>query len=304
MQKIIPFLWFDDQAEAAADFYVSLFENARISGVSRYEEASAEVSGRPAGSVMTVEFQLAGQDFIALNGGPEFSFSPAVSFFVNCETPEEIDTLWEKLGEGGTVLMPLDKYPFSEKYGWLADRYGVSWQLILADRSQKFTPCLLFVGEQYGRAEAAMNLYTGLFPGSGIRHIERYGPDEEPDAGAVKYAAFSLGGQAFVAMESGLPEHTFTFTPAISFMVNCETQDEVDDYWAKLSEGGDKRMQQCGWLQDRYGVSWQIVPTVLDELLRDPDPEKAHNVMEAMLQMKKLDIETLRQAHDQSPIQP
>jgi predicted 3-demethylubiquinone-9 3-methyltransferase (glyoxalase superfamily) len=299
MQTITPFLWFTDQAEEAVNFYVSLFRNSKAGNLTRYEEASAKVSGRPEESVMTIEFQLEGQDFIALNGGPEFTFSPAVSFFVSCETPEEIDKLWQKLSTGGTVLMELDKYPFSEKYGWLQDRYGVSWQFILADRAQKITPCLLFVGKQYGKAEEAMHLYTSLFKNSGIRYLERYGAGEGSSEGTVKHATFSLNGQEFIAMDSGL-EHHFTFTPAISLMVSCKTQEEVDGLWNKLSEGGEKEAQQCGWLKDQYGVSWQIVPTVLNALLSNPDPEKSKRVMKAMLQMKKLDIEALKQAAEQS----
>ena len=161
MQKITPFLWFDHQAEEAANFYVSVFKNSRIINVARYGEAGAEVSGRTQGSVMTVTFELEGQEFVALNGGP-----------------------------------------------------------------------------------------------------------------------------------------VFTFSPAISFVVNCATQEEVDALWVKLAAGGDEKAQQCGWLQDKYGLSWQIVPTVLEEMLQDKDPAKAERVMKAMLRMKKIDIAALKQAYD------
>jgi predicted 3-demethylubiquinone-9 3-methyltransferase (glyoxalase superfamily) len=194
--------------------------------------------------------------------------------------------------------MPLDKYPFSEKYGWVQDKFGVSWQLILSNHAQKIAPCLLFVGKQAGKAEEAMNLYTSVFPNSRIVSLERYKADEGPDAGKVKHAIFSLNGQDFSAMDSGMPEHAFTFTLAISFMVNCETQAEVDNFWEKLSKGGQEI--ECGWLTDQYGVAWQIVPTVLNELLSDPDPEKAQRAMKAMLQMKKIDIEGLKRAAEQS----
>ena len=160
MQPITPFLWFDDQAEEAARFYVSIFKNSKIGSVTRYEGEAAQVSGRPAGSVMTVAFQLDGQEFIALNGGPQYTFSPAISFMVNCKTQEEVDELWEKLSAGGEQV-------------------------------------------------------------------------------------------------------------------------------------------QCGWLTDKYGVSWQITPTVLMEMLQDKDPERAQRVMHAMLQMKKLDIAALQRAYDQ-----
>jgi len=160
MQKITPFLWFDNKAEEAVNFYVSIFKNSKIGSIARYGEAGAEVSGRPKGTVMTVAFQLDGQEFVALNGGPIFTFSPAISFVVNCETQEEVDKLWEKLSEGG---------------------------------------------------------------------------------------------------EKG----------------------------------------QCGWLKDKYGVSWQIVPTVLGEMLHDRDAEKSERVMKAMLQMNKIDIEGLKKAYEQ-----
>jgi predicted 3-demethylubiquinone-9 3-methyltransferase (glyoxalase superfamily) len=160
MQKITPFLCFDNQAEEAVNFYTSIFKNSKIKSVTRYGEAGGEVSGRPKGTVMTIAFQLDGQEFAALNGGPHFKF-----------------------------------------------------------------------------------------------------------------------------------------TEAISFVVNCETQDEVDELWEKLSEDGEKG--QCGWLKDKYGVSWQIVPTVLDEMLQDRDPKKSEKVMEALLQMGKIDIKTLKQAYEQ-----
>ena len=159
MQKITPFLWFDDKAEEAVNFYVSIFKNSKIGSIARYGEAGAEVSGRQKGTVMTVTFQLDGQEFVALNGGPIFNFSPAISFVVNCETQEEVDRLWERLSEGG----------------------------------------------------------------------ER---------------------------------------------------------------------EQCGWLKDKYGVSWQVVPTVLGEMLQDKDAERSERVMKAMLQMNKIDIEGLKKAYE------
>jgi len=161
MQKITPFLWFDNQAEEAANFYASIFKNSKIVSVARYGEEGAKVSGRPKGTAMTVAFQLDGQEFVALNGGPHFKFSEA-----------------------------------------------------------------------------------------------------------------------------------------ISFVVNCKTQEEVDHYWEKLSAGGDEKAQQCGWLKDKYGLSWQIVPDVLGEMLQDKNPKKSESVMQALLQMKKLDIKTLKQAYE------
>lgn len=291
MSKIAPFLWFDGKAEEAVNFYTSIFKNSKIGRISHY----GEVGPGPEGTVMSVTFQLEGQDFYALNGGPEFTFTPAVSFFVNCDTSKEIDVLWEKLSEMGTVLMPLNKYPFSEKFGWVMDKFGISWQLNLEGAMQKINPFLMFIGEQNGKAEEAMNFYTSIFNNSSIVSIERYGKDEEEPEGAVKRAKFVLGGQEFMAIESGI-QHHFTFTPAISFFINCKTQEEVDELWEKLLEGGEK--QGPGWIKDKYGLSWQIVPTILDKLLNDPDPEKSQRVMQAMMKMKKLDIGKLKQAYE------
>lgn len=294
MQKIIPHLWFDNQAEEAAHFYASIFQHSKMGNTTHYGEAGAEASGRQKGTVMTVTFELEGQQFIALNGGPHFHFSPAMSFSVNCQTQEEIDQLWEKLSTGGKVLMELAAYPFSEKYGWLEDKYGVSWQLNLAGGRQKITPSFLFVGEQYGKAEEAIRFYVSLFKHSSVIRMERDAASKQGVEGTVKHATFSLNGQEFIAMESN-GEHLFTFTPAISLFVNCETQEEIDELWEKLSAGGEE--VACGWLKDKYGVSWQIVPTVLGEMLHGPDSQRSEKVMRTLLQMKKLDIKTLQQAY-------
>lgn len=292
MQKIVPYLWFNDNAEEAVNFYTSLFKNSRAGSVLRYGEAGPG----PEGAVMTVTFYLHGQEFVALNGGPQFTFTPAISFFVNCETQQEIDELWEKLSDGGSVLMELGTYPFSEKFGWVADKFGVSWQLNLASRAQKIVPFLMYVGKQHGKAEEAIKFYISLFKDSGILNINRYGPGQQEPEGTVMHAAFSLAGQEFMAMDSSL-EHHFTFTEAISFLVNCETQQEIDELWEKFSGGGETG--ECGWLKDKYGVSWQIVPTVLIEMLQDKDPAKAKSVTQALFQMKKLDIKTLQAAYEQ-----
>lgn len=165
MQKITSNLWFDTQAEEAAKYYVSIFKNSKIGRVSRYGKEGYEIHGRPAGSVMTVEFNLEGQTFVALNGGPHFKFNEA-----------------------------------------------------------------------------------------------------------------------------------------ISFIVNCETQNEIDYYWNKLSEGGDPKAQQCGWLKDKFGLSWQVVPTIIDDMVADPDSRKSGAVMKALLQMKKLDIQKLKEAYNQEGV--
>lgn len=304
-QKITPNLWFDTQAEEAAAFYVSVFKHAKLGEISRYDEAAAEVSGQPEGSAMTVPFELEGQPFLALNGGPHFTFNPSISFFVGCRTKAEVDDLWEKLSDGGTPLMPLDAYPFSERYGWLQDQYGLSWQVMFVgdhEITQKITPALMFVGERAGHAEAAMEFYTSLFDEAHIGGILRYEKGEAPDEeGTVKHAEFTLAGHRFMAMDSAR-EHNFSFNEAISFIVDCRDQAEVDYFWNRLTDGGEEG--PCGWLKDGYGVSWQIIPRQLTEMLTDEDRAKAGRVMRAMLQMKKIDINGLKQAYEQEPHAP
>lgn len=291
MQKITPFLWFNNNAEEAATFYTSLFRNSGIGNIHRYGDAGPG----PKGSVMTLTFQLEGLQFMALNGGPVFAFTPATSMFVSLESQEDIDAIWRALSKGGKVLMELGKYPFSERFGWVQDSFGLSWQLYLGKGTRRVTPFLMYIGQQ-GKAEEAIRLYSSVFKNSCITTIARYEKGEPGVEGAVKHAVFSLDGQEFMAMDSN-GEHNFTFTEAFSLYVNCETQLEVDELWEKLSQGGSKG--QCGWLKDRYCVSWQIVPTALGKMLGDSDPERSKRVTKAMLQMKKLDIAGLKRAYEQ-----
>jgi predicted 3-demethylubiquinone-9 3-methyltransferase (glyoxalase superfamily) len=160
---------------------------------------------------------------------------------------------------------------------------------------QKITPCLWFDSN----AEEAVNFYTSIFKNSKIGDISRYGEAgyeiHRKPAGTVLTIEFELNGQAFTALNGG---PMFKFNEAISFQVGCESQEEVDYYWEKLSEGGDRNAQRCGWLKDKYGLSWQIVPTILGKMLQDKDAKKSESVMQALLQMKKLDIKTLKQAYE------
>ena len=243
---------------------------------------------------MVVNFELNGQKFMGLNGGPQFAFNPSISMFVISESDSEIDDLWKQLLEGGSVMMPLDKYDWSEKFGYLKDRFGLAWQIMkgkLSDVNQKITPTFLFTNEQYGRAESAVKFYTSVFPKSEINGILLYEDGDEQPKGKVKHAQFALNGQVFMAMD-GSGSHDFAFNEALSFVVTCDTQEEIDTYWNKLSEGGSESM--CGWLKDRFGVSWQIVPSVLGKLMSDP--AKSPRVMQAFLKMKKFDIEKLMEA--------
>ena len=291
MDKITPHLWFDREAVEAAEFYSSIFPKSGVTKVITLHDT-------PSGDGDVVSFELFGQPFMATSAGPLFKFTPAVSFLVLCRTKTEVDQVWDKLSQGGTALMPLDSYPFSERYGWTLDRYGLSWQVMHADEEieQPITPALTFVGDVCGRAEEAVTFYTSVFPDSKVGSVLRYNEGEEPDKeGTIKHASFALAGHRFAAMDSAR-DHDFGFNEAISFMVGCDTQDEIDYYWASLSAVPEA--EQCGWLKDKYGLSWQIVPSILNELLGGGTKEQSARVTEAFLQMKKFDIAELKRAYE------
>lgn len=292
---IVPCLWLDDQAEPAAAFYAKTFPAGRVVAVSRYPESFDNPGGKPRGSVMTVELEIAGQPFTLLNGGPLFALNPSVSFFVHAATADETTRLFGALAEGGKVLMPLDAYPWSERYGWAQDRFGVSWQVTTgrpAPGGATIVPSLMFTGAQAGRAAEAMRAYTAAFPGSRIADVSRYEKNEGPE-GSVKQGRFSLAGQDFVAMDSHYP-HGFAFSEALSLQVMCEDQAEVDRYWAALADGGEEG--PCGWLKDRFGLSWQVVPRTIAEWMAGPDGAARDRAFKAMLGMGKLDVAVLRAA--------
>jgi len=292
MQKISPHLWFDTQAREAGDFYAATFDDSRVKNVTTLHDT-------PSGSVDIVDVELCGQPFTLLSAGPLFKFNPSISFLVACETKEQVDALWRKLSEGGTPLMELGEYPFSERYGWLQDRYGLSWQVMFAGGrpiAQKITPVLMFTGKQSGNCEDAIRFYASVFHDSKVGDMMRYGSGDAPDKeGTVKFGRFQLEGQQFAAMDSARA-HDFAFNEAISLLVNCETQEEIDYYWERLS--ADPRSEQCGWLKDKYGVSWQITPAVMSEMLASKNPKKIAAVTAAFLKMKKFDIATLQTAYD------
>lgn len=299
-QKIIPNLWFDAQAEEAVDFYTAIFGDSGVNSVVRYPGVGQEIHGKEAGSVMTIDFQLEGYQLLALNGGPHFKFNPSISFFVNCRDEEEINFLWKQLLEGGEAFMSLDSYEWSPRYGWLQDKYGLHWQLMIDTENQatqKITPLLFFTGQRHGKAEEAIEFYTSVFENTNVEGILKYEEADENEyaMGAVKHAQFQLEGETFMAMDSGIP-NDFPFSEAISFIINCENQQEIDRYWEKLTSGGDPQAQQCGWLKDKFGVSWQVVPVGMEKILNDPDSEKANRAMEAMMKMKKIDLDVLESA--------
>ncbi|MDB5188257.1 MAG: hypothetical protein JWO50_777 [Candidatus Kaiserbacteria bacterium] len=291
MKKIIPHLWFDTQAKEAANFYTTLFDNSKVKNVTT-------ITNTPSGDSDIVTFDLAGEPFMAISGGPYFTINPSISMFVVFQAQEKIDKVWNMLSEGGKVLMEYQEYPWAKKYGWIQDRYGLTWQLSLSeDRApdQKITPLLMFTQKVAGKAKEAMDMYASIFPDSSVQMAIPYEANEGDVEGYIKHARFTLVGQNFMAMDSSGP-HEFTFSEGLSLVVNCDTQEEIDMYWEKLSAVPEA--EQCGWLKDKYGVSWQIVPSIMQDMMTCGDQEKVDRVTQAFLKMKKFDIKTLQEAFD------
>jgi predicted 3-demethylubiquinone-9 3-methyltransferase (glyoxalase superfamily) len=291
---IVPCLWLDHQAEQAASFYTKLFPGGRISAVSHYPESADNPSRKPRGSVLTVEFEIAGQRFTALNGGPMFTINPSISLFVQLPSAAEVDRIYAALADGGSALMPLGEYPWSKRYGWVRDRYGVSFQLIHHAESTAtvIAPCLMFTGAQCGKAEQAIGAYTRAFPGSSVERIERYAPGEGPVEN-VKHARFTLSGQPLFAMDGHGP-HDFQFNEGLSLQAMCQDQREIDHFWGALSEGGEPG--PCGWLKDRFGLSWQVVPKQITSWMTSADTAAKDRAFGAVMTMKKLDIAAIDRA--------
>lgn len=296
IQPIAPFLWYNLQAEEAMAHYTAAIAGSRVGPLYRFP--SGPLDGPMQGledKVMTGVFTLAGRRIMAFDGGPHFKFTPAISLFVACETVAQVDALWASLGEGGNVLMPLGPQPFSEHFGWLEDKYGLSWQLHMAGQPMSISPFFMFTGAQFGRAEEAIHFYMSIFDHSEI--VTLLHAEEPADGGkqTLQHALFTLQGQPYMAIDSGY-DHGFGFNEAVSLCVECDTQEEIDYLWDKLS--ADPSAEACGWLKDQFGVSWQIIPRMFNDLYgSDPNTAQAKRVMDAVMQMKKLDIAALQQAY-------
>lgn len=276
---ITPCLWFNAKAKEAAQFYFETLLNTKII----------------AESPMVVDIEVDGSRITCLDGGSMYTPNPSISLSYTCVDEGELNRVWNAFADEGQVLMEIGSYPWSARYGWVNDKYGVSWQLILSDRSeskQKITPALMFTREQYGRAEEAINFYTSVFQSSHIDGIYRYTADEAPDQeGKISHAEINLAGSKLMLLESAL-DHKFTFSEGVSLMIHCNSQSEIDHYWQKLTEGGKESM--CGWLTDKFGVSWQVVPDLLTAIMQDP--VKAPKAAQAFMQMRKIEIDKLLKA--------
>ncbi len=275
---IHPCLWFNGNAKEAAEWYKQAFSFVNETASNPY----------------VVMLSVKGQELMLLNGGPQFKMNGTISFFVLLEKEEDIDQAWRILSDGGEVRMALDKYPWSEKYGWVEDKFGANWQLSFgkfADVGQTLTPVLMFTGANAGKAEEAIQFYSGIFPDSSLVGILRWGENGHEKPGTIQHAQYKLNGYVMMTMDSSL-SHQFSFNEGVSLVVHCKTQEEIDHYWNALTKDGEESM--CGWLKDKYGVSWQIVPEVLGSLMSDP--AKAPAVTQAFLKMKKFIIADLLDA--------
>jgi predicted 3-demethylubiquinone-9 3-methyltransferase (glyoxalase superfamily) len=290
MQRIVPHLWFDQEALEAATLYVSLFEKSSINGTQILPDT-------PSGNAMVVDFTLAGMNFSAISAGPYFKFNPSVSLMVACKDKDDLDRLYAALSPGGKVLMPLDVYPFSPWYAWFEDRFGLSWQLIFDEdplNTPRIRPCLLFGDGVLGKAEDFMSVCLETFPSAKKGLVSYYGPGEaQAKEAKINYAELNLEGFPLVLMDHGIMDD-FTFNEAFSLMINCRNQEEIDYYWDKLSHVPEA--EQCGWIKDSFGFSWQIVPADMNEMLFSGTDEEVRRVTEAFLQMKKFDLEKLKEA--------
>lgn len=292
MQKIVPNIWFNGNAAEAADFYATVLPRTTGQVLMRYpEEGLPDFQRAMAGQPLTTEVVIDGFQIIGINAGPEFTPNESISFMLNFDPATDpdaagtLDRVWAGLVDGGEVREELGEQPFSPSYGVVRDRYGVTWQLILTnpegDRRPFVLPRLLFCGAAQNKAKAAIAKYTALFDGAGIGMVVDYTTATGAAAAdAVMFADFTLGGQWFVAMDSIDPQD-FSFSCGVSLQVNCQDQAEIDRYWDALSAVPEA--EQCGWCADEFGVSWQIVPSDMGDLVT---PE----AYQAMLGMKKIVI--------------
>lgn len=297
MQKIVPNLWFQGNAGEGVEFYEHALPSTRVVDSSNYPtEGLLDFQKHLAGELLTAVLEIEGYQVLLINAGGEFKPNSAISFLLNFDPSRDdnakasLQGVWDRLSQGGDILMPLQEYPFSKYYGWVQDRYGVSWQLMLTNPEGEprpfVTPSLMFGGQAQNRANEAVDYYIATFSDSALGNFVPYGQPTGPaTADSVMYSDFTLDGEWFSAMDSGV-QQDFSFTPGVSLMVNCKDQQEIDQLWEALSVVPDA--EQCGWCMDQFGVSWQIVPAHMEDLMKQP------GAFERMLQMKKLSIAGLR----------
>jgi predicted 3-demethylubiquinone-9 3-methyltransferase (glyoxalase superfamily) len=275
-KTIYPCLWFDNNAREAAGYYKDVFEDVNILSENQ----------------LVLMFEIYGVKFMGLKGGEMFRPNPAVSYFVYCGGDDaKIERLYASLSKGGRVMMPLEKYDWSAKYAWVEDRFGISWQLDIdaINNPQKIVPALLFANDKRAMVGEALSYYTSIFDDS--RHIISFpipSGSSMPD-GALMFTQFRLKDLIFNALSGGEPVHEFDFCEGNSFVIECETQKEIDHYWSRFAEEGMESM--CGWVRDKYGVWWQVIPSMLESLIVNSG--KGQQVGQALRQMKKIELDVL-----------
>lgn len=294
MQRIVPNIWFNRTADEAAAFYINAFPEAHVVEKTTYpSEGLLDFQQEFAGETLTVTLELSGYRLTLINAGDEFSPNPSVSFFLNfdpafrIDARGDLDRVWQSLSEGGTILMELGEYPFSKRYGWIQDKFGVSWQIMLTDPEGEprpfVVPNLMFSGDVQNKAGEAVDFYRSVLPdsrlGTRVTYPEAAGPVTTE---SVMFSDFKAYGDWVAAMDSGV-EQPFTFNSGVSLQVNVSGQEELDRIWAELSAVPEA--EQCGWLTDRYGFNWQITPDNLAGLMERP------GAYGKLMGMKKIQID-------------
>lgn len=276
-QSIYPCLWYNQRAKEATKFYRTLFSDSEIT----------------AENILVSLMEIEDQKLLLLNAGPEFVPNPSASLFVNCKSEEEIEKLCLSFTKEGKVLMKLARYNWAEKYAWVKDKYEISWQLFYkpGKERKKIRPSFMFHGSNAGRASEAIGFYTSVFPNSGVKEIIRYSEDENQNVNFIKYSDIFINEFDIILFDSAL-KYKSQLNESFSLVIECETQDEIDKYWLELSKKGLEG--RCGWVKDQFGISWQIVPKVLHELVSDE--MKAPKVVNKLMGMGKLNIRELIEA--------
>ncbi|MBO4106971.1 VOC family protein [Streptococcus suis] len=288
MQPIIPHLWYDTEAKEAVAFYVDLF-GGKI-------DWTYTITDTPSGDSDLIQFPLGDMTLVAISAGPYFKLNESMSLMVNVASKDEVTRLYQALSEGGRILMPLGEYPFSPYYVWLEDRFGLSWQLSYApdlDKPYQFDICLLFSQEQVGLAQPMLDYYKDKLPQASVGQLSYYGEGEAAvEAAKLNYAELLVAGQKMIVMDHGYGGEA-SFNEAFSLMVYVDSQDELNFYYDLLSAVPEAEM--CGWVKDQFGISWQIVPRILMEAYDTASPETVKAVNDAVLQMRRLDFDQIKE---------
>lgn len=271
---IYPCVWHNQTAREAAEFYQLVLPACSI------------IEENP----VAVQLQVFDKKILLLNGGPQFMPNPSISFFLYARSAQEAKEIFEQLSEGGKVLMPFEKYPWAAQYGWIEDRYHTSWQITWDEnypQTGELKPSLLFANDVQGKAQEAIDFYSSVFPQHMTLQIERYPAETGATAGQIMFSEIELEKQRFILMDSGIP-HAFDFNEGVSFVLECNDQEEIDYYWEKFTGTGTESM--CGWCSDQYNVFWQVIPRNFTSMIQSPQ------AVEAFMKMRKIEIDVLKNA--------